>query len=133
MTSETVAGARRQVVLGIATGGLLGAIAFAGADHPPPPGFMLLLLGIAAWCLVVSITRWRLRTRRRLVQLGATAGAGGASCGAIGLFVAALATADKAAALTGQGWIGIVVAVALAAGVGGAMTLASWLLVDRRP
>lgn len=45
---------RRRIALGLAVALLLTAIAYAGADHPPPPGFIWAVLVIFAWSAAVT-------------------------------------------------------------------------------
>lgn len=127
----TSQGARRQALLGVLAAAVLCGISLAGADHPPPPGFAILVLAIAGWCAAVSLLRWRLRHRPRSRQLAVTGGIAGLG-GVLGWLVLAMhAAAVQGVMLDGQAWIGVMLAALLAAVGGGCLAAASWGIVDR--
>lgn len=58
---------------------VLVAVAYAGADHPPPPGFWLLVALLAAWSALLGVLLVRFlggRTLRRWVLIAAGGGVG---------------------------------------------------------
>lgn len=122
----------RQGLLCLAATASLCALALAGADWPPPPGFALLAATIAAWCAGVCLARWRMRTRPRKLQVVATAGVSimGGLLGWVGL--AWYSAEVTGTALDWQAVIGLALVVALSAAVGITMAVASWVIVDGR-
>ncbi|MFM8896420.1 MAG: hypothetical protein ACKOE2_13905 [Actinomycetales bacterium] len=126
---------RRQLLVGITVATLLVMIALAGADHPPPPGFFILIGLVASWSAVVCAVRWRTRTRPRAVQAWATSGVGGllGLLGWLALIGRASFAEGISATATGSTAIGLVVSV-VPGGCGGLLVaVASWMLVDRPP
>jgi len=121
----------RQALLALLCTLLLTAVALAGADHPPPAGFVLLAMAIAGWSAAVCWVRWCLRRRRPLLQAGLTAGAatliGVAAWGAFLIRAAAV----EGVPAGNQWWIGMGVA-GLGSGVLGLLiAVLSLRLVDR--
>lgn len=106
---------RTRAVVGCTAAVVLIAVLWAGADHPPPPGFLVLVPGVALWCALIS---------SRLGRGWATAATG---------FVAALAGAllgMGGAVLVGATYpwvalVGVIVPACVAFGVAGLMELAA--------
>ncbi|MFM8349485.1 MAG: hypothetical protein ACKN9D_00295 [Actinomycetales bacterium] len=121
----------RQVLLAIAVASVLIAIALAGADHPPPPGFLILMGLVAAWTAAVSAVRWRTRTLTRPIQALATCGSGGLLGLLAWLALAVRAVLIEGTALTWLSAIGIAVSLVLAGCGGLVLAFLSWVIVDR--
>lgn len=125
-------GARRQAVLGALIAALLCGIGLAGADHPPPPGFVILVAAIAAWCGAVSLTRWRVRLSPHTQQLAVTSAVAGFGGVVAWLALMGLAMATHGITIDAQALIGLGVAALLAACTGACLAVASWFVVDPR-
>jgi len=110
----------------------LSLVALAGADHPPPAGFMLLVLACLIWCGLLAVVRWRLRRRGRLTQLSWVVGSAALISMVTWLaFVARSMLVDQAVWAPDLA-LGALIILLLASFGGACFVIASWLLVDAR-
>ncbi|MFM9135645.1 MAG: hypothetical protein ACKOT0_09490 [bacterium] len=125
-----VSAATRQALLGTLIATALALVALAGADHPPPPGFLMVVFAIALWAVAISLCRWKVRALSRPRQLGTITLLGG-FLGA-GAFVLAVLQSAAIEGTPGSWWllVGLAVVVLVSATCALAVTLVSWFLVD---
>lgn len=121
---------RRQVLLGAVCAAVLCAVALAGADRPPPPGFVILVALIVLWTCAVSLARWRTRELARWQQWMLTSLVGSASGLLVWFAMWMLAAPDSrtdGAAVT----VGFLAAALAGLAGGTVLAIASWTFVDR--